>query len=123
MEQENGYEEMRELLQRGSARPAPAGLEQKIMKGIVAFDNRRRRERRALTSWLRFIAVGLVVILMARVFGSQMNWNISGKLTADNLAGWAEKTGDAGRWLADHVYYLLPLALLLFRRRVRGQRV
>ena len=123
MEKENEYEEMRELLQHSLARTAPAGLEQKIMKEVVAFDNKRFGQRQALASWLRFVAVGLVVILLARVVGSQLSWNFTGKLTASDVAGWAEKSGDAGKWLMEHIYYLFPLGLLLFRRRVRDQNV
>lgn len=121
MEKENEYEGMRELLQRGTAHTAPAGLDQKIMKGVMAFEHTRSRQRQALVSWLRFVAVGLVVILVARILGSQMSWSLSGKVTAGNIAGLAEKTGDAGRWLADHIYFLLPLVLLLFRRKWGSQ--
>jgi hypothetical protein len=123
MDTKNEFEDTRDLLSHAPLRTAPAGLEQKIMNRIIAFDDKRRGERRALTSWLRFIAVGLVVVLVARVIVSQMNWNFAGKLTADDVAGWAGKSGDAGRWLADHCYYLLPLALLFFRRRMPDQRV
>ena len=123
MDKENEYEGMRQLLQRGSVRTAPAGLDQKIMNGIVAFDGKRRRHRQALTSWLRFLAVGIVLILLARVFGSQVSWNFTGKVTVNDVAGWAAKTGDAGKWLMEHSYFLVPLVLLIFRRRMRNQGV
>lgn len=123
MEQEKEYGAMRELLGRASVKTAPDGLDQKIMSGITAYDGKRRKQRQALSSWLRMVAMGMVVILLVRVFGSQVSWNTGGKLTVDDLAGVAVKTGDAGRWLADHCYYLLPLILLLFRRRMSNPRI
>ena len=75
-----------------------------------------RDQRQALVLWLRFVAVGLVVILLVRIFGSQVSWDLTGKLTVNNIAGLAERSGDAGRWLVDHIYFLLPLVLLFFRR-------
>jgi hypothetical protein len=122
MNTENEYEDIRELLGHGTQKTAPAGLDRKIMDGIVAFENKRRRGRMALASWIRFIAVGLLLILLGRIFGPQMSGNVAGKLTVTDVANWAEKTGDAGMWLVEHAYYFLPFILLLvFRNRLGGR--
>jgi hypothetical protein len=123
MDTENEYEDLRELLRKASVRTPPAGLDQRIMREVAVLDGKRRGQRRALVSWLRFVAVGSVVILLASFLGSELSLDLSGKLTAGNIAEVAERSGDAGRWMADHSYYLLPLALLFFRRRMRNQEV
>lgn len=121
METENEYEDMRELLRHSSLKTAPAGLDQKIMSGIMAFEYKRKGKQRVWVPLLRLVAVSFLLVLLARVIGPEVNGSVRVRLSLDDVANWAEKSGLAGRWLFEHAYYILPVLLLLvFRKRLGG---
>jgi hypothetical protein len=65
------HEGTRQMLRMSTTKPAPADLEQKIMLSVMAAGRRRPGKRVALARWLKFVAIVVLLVAMAKVMVPQ----------------------------------------------------
>jgi hypothetical protein len=61
----------RQMLRMSTTKPAPADLEQKIMLSVMAAGRRHPGKRVALARWLKFVAIVVLLVAMAKVMVPQ----------------------------------------------------
>ncbi len=94
---------------------APDGFTDKVMEEVQWMGRRRIYRRVVLTLVLRsMVFVGILLSLVLPVaFSDDFDFGWAG-------AGWhvVEALGQSGKWVAGHVYFLFPLGILVFVRRL-----
>ena len=107
------FESMRGILGKLPERTAPAGFTDKLMDEVQWMERRRIYRRVVLTLILRsavFVAVFLSLALPVASF-LDLGWAGAGWHLVDAL-------GQSEKWVAGHVYFLFPLGILVFVRRL-----
>lgn len=105
------FESMRGILGKLPEQTAPAGFTDKLMEEVQWMERRRIYRRVVLTLVLRSVVfVGILSSLFLPMVSS-VSWAGAGWHVIEVLA-------QSGKWVAGHVYFLLPLIVLVFVRRV-----
>ena len=116
---ESEFEPIRGALGKRLKRTAPADLADKVMGEVLRMEQRRVYRRLVIVMTLRsavFVAVLLLLLLpLVSGFGSGSG---SGGIRIDFGLRALEGLESGGRWMLNNFYFLLPLMVLLFVRRL-----